>query len=127
MTSDRRRHTRYDILAQLRIKKDDTVYIMPVENVSRSGVFVSSDIPEELPLFALNQELEMNLFTIEGLENIRVVGRIVRITQDEETMENRGFGIEFSFMTEAARKQLYSLVALAREESIHPPPLPDTK
>jgi hypothetical protein len=115
------------MLAQVRIKKDDTVYILPVENVSRSGVFVSSDTPEDLPLMALNQELEMNLFTIEGLENIRVVGRIVRITLDKETMENQGFGIEFSFMTEAARKQLYSLVALAREESIHPPPLPQIK
>ena len=108
----------------MRIKKDDTTYIMPVENISRSGVFIASDNPDELPAFSLDQELEMNLFTIEGLENIRVVGRIVRITRDEETMEARGFGVEFNFMTEAARKKLRSLVDLARESSIHPPPLP---
>ena len=76
---------------------------------------------------ASRREIERQIQSIEGLENIRVVGRIVRITQDEETLENRGFGIEFSFMTEAARKQLYSLVALARAESIHPPPLPQIK
>lgn len=127
MNSERRRHNRYDLLTQLRIKKDDTTYIMPVENVSRTGIFVSSDNPDELPSFALDQELEMNLFTIEGLENIRVVGRIVRITRDEETMEARGFGIEFVFMTEAARKKIGNLVALLRKESIYPPPLPQEK
>ena len=127
MNHERRRHARYDILTQLRIKKDDNTYIMPVENVSRSGLFISLGSPEELPELQLNQELEMNLFTIEGLENIRVVGRIVRMTKNKDSNETRGFGIEFSFMTEAARKKIVNLVALARQESIHPPPLPAEK
>jgi hypothetical protein len=42
-------------------------------------------------------------------------------------MEARGFGIEFVFMTEAARKKIGNLVALLRKESIYPPPLPQEK
>ena len=63
MTDERRRHKRYDILAQMRVKRDDNTYILSVENISRSGIFVSTEPSDEFPGFALDQELEMTLFT----------------------------------------------------------------
>ena len=106
MTEEQRRYQRYDILAQMRVKQDDNNYILTVENISRSGIFVSTEPSDDFPGFALDQELEMTLFTIEGLENIRTVGHIVRLTYGDAG--ELGYGIEFSFMTEAARKPVNS-------------------
>ena len=123
MGMERRGFPRYDVMAQIRVKRGRVNYIMDVKNVSLSGLFVTSDSIKQMPWFRIGQELEMDVFTTEELENIRVSGRIARIT-DSDVEGQAGFGVEFTSLTDDAREKLSMFVEDMAVESIHPPPLP---
>ncbi len=123
MNIERRGHPRYDIMAQIRVKRGRVNYIMNVKDVSLSGMYVISDKVKQMPWFRIGQNLEIDIFTTEELENIRVNGSIVRMIEDTGA-ENEGFGVEFTSMEDDTRTRISRLVDLASKKSIHPPPLP---
>ena len=123
MAVEKRKHPRYDILAQIRVKHGKVNYIMDVRNLSLSGMFVSSDNVKKLPWFKIGQELEMDLFATEELENIKVNGIIVRIVEEGDATD-LGFGVAFSNLEISALESLDNLIAWAKETTIKPPPLP---
>jgi len=122
MANERRRYPRYEIIAQVTVRSGSENYLMDVGNISRSGVFISADNLDNVPFFREGQELEMDLFTTEHLENVKVKGRIVRFEYGSDGVV-KGFGVEFARVTAQDNKALLRLVNLATE-SIHPPPLP---
>ena len=65
MKTERRGSPRYDLMAQIRVKKGRVNYIMDVTNVSTSGAFITTDAHKSMPWFRVGQELQLNLFTIE--------------------------------------------------------------
>ena len=123
MGMERRNFPRYEVMAQIRVKRGRVNYIMDVENLSLSGLFVTSDSIKQMPWFRIGQELEMDIFATEELENIRIHGRIVRIT-DSDVEGQAGFGVEFTSLPDDAKKKLSMFVDNMAVESIHPPPLP---
>jgi hypothetical protein len=96
---ERRKHPRYDIIAQIRVKRGRINYIMSVKDLSISGIFVATDRIKELTAFRVDQELEMDLFVPDILDNVRVHGRIVRI-QDQGADGDSGFGVRFANLCE---------------------------
>jgi PilZ domain-containing protein len=123
MTEERRRHPRFDILAQIRVKRGRVNYIMNVENVSVTGMFVSTAGLKKIPAFRIGQTLELDLFNPEILTNIRVQGKIVRFIDGKDS-GYKGFGVQFIELDDNVRSRLDTLVDLAVQGSIHPPPLP---
>ncbi len=123
MGKERRGQPRYDIIAQIRVKRGHVNYLMDVRNISYSGAFISSDRLKDLPWFREGAELEMHLFTTEDLHNVRVSATIVRIVGDGKG-PRPGFGVQFEKLNEQQLQDLYHMVAFASTQSIHPPPLP---
>jgi len=126
MNQERRGHPRYDVMAQIRVKRGRTNYIMDVKNISISGMFVESESIKNMPWFRVDQELEMDIFTTEDLDNVRLKGRIARIIDSGEK-ENDGFGVEFEEPEPEVLKQLAGIVERSSRKSLHPPPLPEQK
>ena len=120
---ERRKYPRYDILAQIRVRRGRVNHIMAVKDISLSGLFISADSAQELAAFRVDQEIEMDIFTPEALENVRVMGRIVRVSDRQESGE-LGFGVEFTEIDETNLREIARLVDIAARASISPPPLP---
>jgi hypothetical protein len=124
MSEERRRHQRYDIMAHVRVRRGTVNYILDVTNISSSGAFVSTLGLPRAGQFSAGQSIELNIFLSGVAENIRVLGRIVRMV-DREDPPARGFGIEFVDVDEEARLGISLLVEAARSSDIpRPPPLP---
>ena len=124
MSTERRRHQRYDIMAHVRVSRGTVNYILDVTNISLSGLFVSTLGLPRSGQFSAGQSIELNLFLSEVAENIRVLGHIVRMV-DRDDPPARGFGVEFVDVTEEARVGISLLVDTARDSVMpQPPPLP---
>ncbi|MBW2278752.1 MAG: PilZ domain-containing protein [Deltaproteobacteria bacterium] len=123
MTEERRRHERYDIAAQIRVKNGRVNYIMDVANISLSGVFVRCEELSQLPWFRVDQEVDLDLFSFENLDNLSLRGQIVRVV-GEQGPGHAGFGVQFVNLTVEAHDKLFELVATAARLSAEPPPLP---
>jgi hypothetical protein len=126
MTAERRRHPRYDLAAQIRVKHGHVNYIMTVGNISLSGAFVNCDELEQLPWFRLGQDLDLDIFALEELDNISLSGQIVRVV-DQQGPGPAGFGVQFVNLTKEAYDKLFGLVELAARLSAVPPPLPSAR
>jgi len=125
MSTERRRHQRYDIMAHVRVKHGTINYILDVTNVSLSGVFVSTLGLSRTVQFSAGQSIELNLFLSGVAENVRVFGRIVRVVEREDPPAS-GFGVEFVDVDEEARLGIDLLVEAGRSSEIpRPPPLPN--
>ena len=123
MESESRRHPKYDIMAQIRVKRGRVNYIMDIGNIRRSGAFVSTDSVKDIQALRLGQILEMDIFDAGLLENIRIKGEIMRIVGNKDNRRS-GFGVKFTEIDEKAERQLRDLLAILGEPSIEPPPLP---
>ncbi len=122
MANERRRYPRYEIIAQVTIRSGGENYLMDVGNISCSGVLISTDNLDSISFLYEGQNLEMDLFTTEHLENIKVKGRVVRFEYGQDGAK-KSFGVEFDKATAKGNVALLRLVNQAAE-SIHPPPLP---
>jgi hypothetical protein len=123
MDRDRRRHPRYDIAAQIRVRYGRVNYVMEVGNISLSGAFVRCDDLERLPQFRIGQELDLDVFEFENLDNVSLRGRIVRIVESGGALRP-GFGVQFVNPTPETYDKLFGLVECACRLSAEPPPLP---
>lgn len=124
MSKERRTHQRHEIIAQIRVRGGRVNYLMPVTNVSLSGLFIATDVFKRLPWFRKGQSLEMNLFVADSyLDNIRVTGHIVRIVESDDP-NLQGFGVQFDKVDAVLEQVLLELVDLTTDNSIHPPPPP---
>jgi hypothetical protein len=123
MDTDRRRHPRYEIMAQVRVLRGTVNYVLDVSNISVSGLFVSTAGLPRMPWFRKDQQIELDLFVPEELDNIRVLGRIMRLVEGEDG-PGSGFGVQFVDLDEATQVKIDRLVGLAKARSVHPPPLP---
>lgn len=123
MSTERRRHPRYEIAAQVRVKRGRVNYVLDIGNISLSGAFVRCDNLGDLPWFAVDKEVELDIFAYEDLENISLQARIVRVVE-AGAAGHPGFGVQFVNLTVDAYDKLFGLVALAARLSAEPPPLP---
>ena len=111
-------------MAQIRVKRGRTNYIMDVKNISIAGMLVESESIKNMPWFRVDQELEMDIFTTADLDNVRLKGRIARIIETEETGKD-GFGVAFDDPDPESMTKLAVIVDRASQDSVRPPPLPE--
>ena len=121
MKIERRSQTRYDIRAEVRVAKEEVIYDMKVENISRSGAFVSAADLKHHSWVTPGKELQIALFATEELDNIQLKGLIVRVAE-LNSPRAFGFGVAFTYAEPGARAKLHQLVDLAAQQSVHPPP-----
>jgi c-di-GMP-binding flagellar brake protein YcgR len=127
MSSERRRHQRYSIMAHVRVTCGTVNHILDVTNISLSGVFVSTLGLPPTAEFRTGQPIELNIFLSESTENVRVFGRIVRTVKRDDPPAS-GFGVEFDNVDDRAQLGISLFVELARSsEAPGPPPLPTSK
>ncbi|MBN1772723.1 MAG: PilZ domain-containing protein [Deltaproteobacteria bacterium] len=125
-SSERRRHPRYEILAQVRFRHADTNHVLDVANISASGLFVRVTSEAMLRRVEAGERLELDLSTERELVNIRVKARVVRIVGGGEA-RGWGFGLEFADLDPPVRRAVDRLVAEAASGSLTPPPLPTAR
>jgi hypothetical protein len=123
--SDRRRHPRFEMLAQVRFRRATSTHVLDVGNVSVSGLFVRAPDEKLLHQVQVGETLDLDLFTQEELENIRVPARVVRIVV-EGPAASWGFGAEFADLSAAARTGIERFVERAAGAAARPPALPSS-
>ncbi|MEQ9318112.1 MAG: PilZ domain-containing protein [Polyangiaceae bacterium] len=121
--ADRRRHPRYELLAQVRVKGTQSDLVMSLSNISHSGALVDMGSLDTPPWIDVGRELEVGIVHPDSLDLIEVRGRVVRLTKDEKGCI---FALEFLEPTSEARAGLRELVVHASTlpPAKKPPPLP---
>lgn len=73
---ERRKHERFELLAQIELRYGDEVSILPVSNISAGGVAVTLS-PGQLPGVAMREEV--NVFIHHEGHEVTGIGEVVRI------------------------------------------------
>lgn len=116
--TDRRRHVRIDVMAQVHIKRGQTSLVLEVLNVSESGAFVDLGGIKRPAWAAAGKNVDLILFLVDGdadAPSIRTAATIVRVI---ETAEAIGFAVEFCEDVSALAREL------VHAATPRPPPLP---
>lgn len=121
---ERRVAPRYEIMAQVRVKRGRINYVLDVRNISISGVFVSTEGLDKKNQFRVGQDLDMVLFEPGQLDQLQVNGRVVRIVLGDGEVAESGVGVQFVDPSPEVRAVLEQVVDRAAEDSLRPPPLP---
>jgi len=128
--SERRRHERYELLAQVRVKFGKIDYVLELGNLSRSGALLTFGSLRKPGWVNLGKLVDVGIIHPESGETVELSGKIVRVHQDAE---GYGFAVEFEEPGEDAARGLQQLIELgargteapaAKPRSRGPPPLP---
>lgn len=117
---DRRRHVRYEILAQVHVRYADADFVLELTNVSRSGALVHFGTLRKPRWVVRGRRLELSIIVPTALDTIDTRGRIVRV---ERKGKRWGFAVEFEPLPRDQEEKLRRLLELGRPQ---PPPLPAT-
>jgi len=129
MTSDdpegaeRRRHPRYELLAQVRVKGAQSDLVMSLSNISRSGALVDMGSLSTPTWLDVGRELEVGIVHPDTLDLVEVRGRVVRLIKD---LNGTLFALEFVELSDDAQAGLNTLLqhACSLPPAKKPPPLP---
>jgi len=117
-SEDRRRHSRYEILAQVGVSHGAQDYVLELTNISRSGALVHLGSLRK-PLWAVvGRIIDLSIIVPVDLDAVEIQGRIVRL---EQAGTRWGLAVEFTPPTTAQQDGIARLIALGRPQ---PPPLP---
>jgi hypothetical protein len=122
--SERRHAPRYEVIAQANVGSGDEAYLMPVRNLSASGVFLEGST-SEYPELKLGAQIEIVLSASstgagdEEVESIRCTGRVARIEPGRPPRAG-GFGVT---MTPATADDAARMQSFLRRFAHVPPPL----
>lgn len=118
--AERRLHPRIELMAQVRIKRSRTDYVLDIKNISLGGALVDFGSLKRPAWLELGKPVEMVIFVTGGADlTVAVTGRIVRVVEDEHF---RGFGLQFDELDASASAAVEALVEHAK--GTQPPPLP---
>ena len=118
---DRRSGPRYELMAQVQVKKKEINEIMEVKNISVTGVLISTTDRSQIDAFTIDGVVEIDIFSTQNLKNISIAGRIVR---GQKSGDEYTFGIEFINLNNKKIREITELVELAYRMSGQPPLLP---
>lgn len=121
--TERRRHPRYDLIAQVRVSRGRRDIVMELSNISISGALLDMGSIRRPGWVAVDREIEVGIVHPVDLDTVEVIGRVVRIVEDHAGVR---FAVDFTHIDDAARTGLKRLVALAQESRPLPPPLPSS-
>ena len=116
--AERRVHPRFDLLAQIRVKRGSVTYVLELRNISKSGALIHTGTLKVPTWVRPQRDIEIHILHPEDLEPVLVSGKIVRVNKtDEGTL----FAVHFDSVKEDSKKDIARLIALGRPQ---PPPLP---
>ncbi len=119
--SERRRHPRYEVLAQVRVRRADTDYVLEVKNLSQSGALVELGDLARPTWVKVGRTLELTLFVPDEDESTDVSGTVRRVVEE---VGYAAFAVEFTALSDEAQKYLARLLGPDRPVRKQPPPLP---
>jgi hypothetical protein len=119
-SSDRRRHPRHDLIAQVHVKRAAADYVLELRNISRSGVLLLLGTLPKPPWLDIDRRIELSIVNPETLDAVDLGGTVVRIQRDELGLS---LAVDFGELPPATRAAIDQLVQLGRPQ---PPPLPAT-
>jgi hypothetical protein len=121
--TERRRHPRHELLAQVRVNRGREDIVMEMVNISLSGALIDMGTVQQPRWVDVGRALEIAITHPVSFDLVEVVGKIVRILKDETGTR---FAVEFDDLNAEGAAALQSLVALAAEGETRrgPPPLP---
>ena len=98
MTTERRRHPRIKLLAQVSLTRDGQAHVLSTLDVSLSGLFVAVD-PAGYPDMVVGSEAEIVLHPTpelaeQGAEKVQARARVARI--ETGGVRHAGFGLEIT-------------------------------
>jgi hypothetical protein len=109
-STERRRHQRYELLAQVHVKYAKVDYVLALGNLSESGALLCFGSLPKAMWARLDAVVELAIVNPETYDSVCLNARIVRIHQDAD---GHGFGVEFLKPDEPAREGLFRLIELA--------------
>ena len=115
---ERRREQRFELLAQVRVKRGRVDYVLALTNISRSGVLVHLGSLKEPTWVVQDRVVELGVINPDDLDTVALKGTIVRLISDDD---GTSFAVEFEGLDDTAQAGLDRLVELAqRTESASP-------
>lgn len=118
---ERRRHERYDIMAQVRVKRGRIDTLCELVNVSVSGALVDLGSLDPPRWITQGRSLEVHVIHPVDLDTIELEATVVRVEQREDSTR---FACEFTDLGATERLALERLIALHAPAPVRPPPLP---
>jgi len=115
---DRRRHARYDLIAQVHVRQAKSDYVLELRNISRSGALVVLGSLSRPSWIDVDRVVELAIVNPETLDSIDVRARVVRIQREPEGLI---FATEFVGLTPALQLEVDALTRLGKPQ---PPPFP---
>lgn len=117
---DRRRHPRYDLVAQVHVKRVAEDYVLELRNVSCSGALVLLGSLRKPAWIDIDRKVELAIVNPETLDSVNLTGTVMRIQRDEHGLS---FAVDFGQQPPHIQAAIDRLVQLGRPQ---PPPLPVT-
>lgn len=121
--SERRRHPRFEILAQVRVRNAQTDYVLEVKNLSVSGALIELGSLERPGWLKVGRQVELTLFVPEDDASADLTGDVVRIVEDSRMC---AFGVTFVGISATGRAYLERVLGTSTTTRPKPPPLPTT-
>jgi len=125
---ERRRHPRYDLMAQVRVKRGQLDYVMDLVNISLGGALLHMGKLDRPGWLAVGRVLEIGIIHPIDYEPLQVDGTIVRLVEDED---GTSVAVEFEGLSDEGSEGVAKLVKLAMDGASSkssgaggPPPLP---
>lgn len=119
MGAERRRHPRYEILAQVKLARGDTTYVLDVENISETGACVRWHEAKAPPWLSLGKRVTMDMLAPELPRALALAGEIVHVGGGTPIQ----FGVRFDEVLPEGSAELLAQIIRLAADSLRPPPL----
>ena len=105
---ERRKSPRAEFVVRIEYQTIDALFSEFARDINEGGLFVATDTPQPV---GTDVELE---FKLPGADQpVEVMGRVVR-TEESETSETKGMGIEFENLNAEIRQRINEIVRKLR-------------
>jgi hypothetical protein len=121
--ADRRVHPRFDLMAQVRVRRGKVDYLMDLSNISCGGALVDMGSLKAPSWIQRGRSVEIGIINPVALDTVELEAEIVRIEQSDTATR---FAVRFVDLDAPTSAQIERLVAIASPEPARPPPLPAT-
>jgi hypothetical protein len=127
---ERRRQPRYELMAQVRVKRGKVDYIMELHNISMTGALVDMGSLAKPSWVDMDRTVEIGIIHPVDLDTVEVRGRVVRV---DRYGDHTRYAVDFELDDDATREGSDRLVKVAMQSEAppaadrrRPPPLPTT-
>jgi len=115
---ERRRHPRYDLMAQVRVKHGQVDTLMDLSNISRCGALMHMGKLKRPAWIAVGRTLEVGIIHPVDYQALLVTAAVTRVIEDDKGIS---VAVEFADLDDQGSEGIAQLVKLAKDTSEAPP------